>query len=80
MMQNEQVTVRFIRAVCGSSGEGPQHCDVCGGVITVGNSYIRRVLPATGNVRIYCADCERFRLVDLPIMPERVEPQPFLPE
>ncbi len=79
MLQDEQVTVKFIRAVCGDSGEGAQHCDVCGGGIAVGSAYMRRVLPATGSVRSYCADCERFRLVELPIMPERVDPQLFLP-
>ena len=79
MLQNEQVTVEFVRAICGDSGEGTQRCDVCGGTITIGSTYTRRVLSETGSVRLYCVDCERFRLVDLPVMPESVDQQPFLP-
>ena len=77
MSHDSQVSVEFIRAICDE--ESPLRCYLCGSAIAAGNTYIRRVLPATDSVRNFCTDCEPFRLVDLPVLPDRVQPEPFLP-
>ncbi len=77
MFHDMEVTVEFVRAVCDK--EAPLRCYLCGSAIAAGSTYIRRVLPATGSERIFCTDCEPFRLVDLPVLPDRVQPEPFLP-
>lgn len=51
-------------------------CDVCGVSMAEEHGFTRRSVPATGRIQLVCEHCQPFRLVSLPIAPERVHTLP----
>lgn len=77
---SEQLQVEYVQPEIAEHALGHAltlRCDVCGALIAEDHGFTRRSVPATGRIQIVCEHCQPFRLVSLPIAPDRVHTVPL---